>query len=92
MVATLVEAARVRPSREGKAGDADAAFAKRQGKPGSTYGYKAHVGVDEGTLLIRAARLTPANVNETSVADDLIRLDERASMPTRLCGRERRRA
>lgn len=90
--ATLVEAARVRPSREGKAGDADAAFAKRQGKPGSTYGYKAHVGVDEGTLLIRAARLTPANVNETSVADDLIRLDERAVYADKAYASRERRA
>lgn len=78
--ATLVEAARARPPRgpDASAGDPDAAFAKREGQSGCTYGYKAHVGVDEGTLLIRTARLTPANVNETSVADDLIRFDERA--------------
>ncbi|MDI2078517.1 IS5/IS1182 family transposase, partial [Bradyrhizobium sp. Mp27] len=33
--------------------DPDARFAKRQGKSGSTFGYKAHVGVDEGSGLIR---------------------------------------
>jgi IS5 family transposase len=77
--ATLVEAARRRPPGGAEdALDRDAAFAKREGKAGSTYGYKAHVGVDEGTLLIRAAQLTPANVNETSVADALIRFDEKA--------------
>ena len=78
--ATLVEAACGRPPRgaEEDAPDQDARFAKREGQPGSTYGYKAHVGVDQGTRLIRSALLTPANINETSVADALIRGDERA--------------
>lgn len=78
--ATLVEAACGRPPRgaEEAALDQDARFAKREGQSGSTYGYKAHVGVDHGTRLIRSALLTPANVNETSVADALIRGDERA--------------
>jgi len=78
--ATLVEAARGRPPRghEDEALDPDAAFAKREGKPGATYGYKAHIGMDQGSRLIRSACVTPANVNETSVADGLIRGDERA--------------
>lgn len=78
--ATLVEAACGRPPRgaEEDALDQDARFAKREGQSGSSYGYKAHVGVDQGTRLIRSALLTPANVNETSVADALIRGDERA--------------
>jgi IS5 family transposase len=78
--ATVVQAARTRPARgaEDEAGDKDAAFARRDGRPGSTYGYKAHVAIDQGSLLIRAATLTPANVDETSVADALIRFDEEA--------------
>ena len=36
------------------------------------YGYKAHVGVDEGSGLIRAVITTAANVNDTTPADDLI--------------------
>lgn len=76
--ATLIEAACGRPPL-GKSGhDPDAAFAKKEGKPGSTHGYKAHVGVDQGTRLIRSAMLTAANINETEVADRLIRGDERA--------------
>lgn len=43
-----------------------------------TYGYKAHVGVDEGSGLIRAVITTPANVNDTTPADALIRGDEAA--------------
>lgn len=78
--ATLIEAASARPprGREATAKDPDAAFVKRQGKPGSTYGYKAHVGVDQGSGLVRAVITTPANVNDTTPADDLIRGDERA--------------
>lgn len=77
--ATLIETGAASPPRgeDGVAVDPDAAFAKRSGKPGSTYGYKAHVGVDEGSGLIRTVITTPANVNDTTPADDLIRGDER---------------
>ena len=71
--ATLIASAAARPG-----GDADARFAKRQGKGGSVYGYKAHVGVDEGSGLVRAVITTPANVNDTTPADRLIRGDEKA--------------
>lgn len=57
--------------------DPDARFSRPKGKQGSTFGYKAHVGVDEGSGLIRAVITTPANVNDTTPADDLIRGDER---------------
>lgn len=75
--ATLIEgaAARRRPGKPSS--DPDAAYARRSGKPGATYGYKAHVGVDEGSGLIRTVLTTPANVNDTVPADALIRGDER---------------
>jgi IS5 family transposase len=75
--ATVIEAVS-RPS-DGDRGslDLDAGFAKRQGKAGSVFGYKAHVGVDEGSGLIRSVITTPANVNDTTPADLLIRGDER---------------
>jgi len=76
--ATLVEAAGARPRQNGQAADPDAAFAKKQGKAGSVYGYKVHVGVDRGSELIRKAVMTPANVNETEVAERLISFDEKA--------------
>ena len=76
--ATLIEAVSV-PPREGRPSrDGDAAFARRQGKGGSTFGYKAHVGVDEGSGLIRSVITTPANINDTTPADGLIRGDEKA--------------
>lgn len=77
--ATLIDTAAARPPKPGgEPADPDAAFAKRSGKPGSTYGYKAHVNVDRGSGLIRAVITTPANVNDTTPADDLIRGDEAA--------------
>lgn len=74
--ATLIETVSRRPSDERPSVDPDAAFAKRHGKAGSTFGYKAHVGVDEGSGLIRSVVTTPANVNDTTPADDLICGDE----------------
>jgi IS5 family transposase len=73
--ATIVETAAARPAGANdprERVDPDAAFIKREGKPGAAYGYKAHVAADEGSLLIRQAKLTPANVTETEVADELI--------------------
>ena len=75
--ATLVEAA-ARPRGDGESCDEDARFAKKEGKAGSVYGYKAHIGMDQYSELIRTALITSANVNETSVADQLIRFDEKA--------------
>lgn len=75
--ATIVETAGARPKLEAppeEITDPDAAFVKREGKAGSVYGYKAHVAADEGSLLVRSALLTPANVGETVVADELIAL------------------
>jgi IS5 family transposase len=74
--ATLIQAVSAPPTEERPSNDPDARFTKRQGKSGSTFGYKAHVGVDEGSGLIRAVVTTPANVNDTTPADGLIRGDE----------------
>jgi transposase, IS5 family len=72
--ATLIEAATSRPG-DAAPRDRDAAFTKKNGE--SHYGYKAHVGTDEGSGFIRTIETTPANVNDTVVADRLIRGDER---------------
>lgn len=56
--------------------DPDARFTRKGGL--TVYGYKAHVGVDVGSGLIRRAILTPANVNDTTPADDLVMGDEAA--------------
>lgn len=81
---TMLDATLIETQAAGRRGpgepsvDPDAAYARRSGKPGSTHGYKAHVGVDQGSGLVRAVVTTPANVNDTVPADALIRGDERA--------------
>ncbi|MGA0596260.1 IS5 family transposase [Enterovirga sp. CN4-39] len=77
--ATLIDTqASEPPSRDGRVTDPDARYARRSGKPGYCFGYKAHVGVDEGSGLIRSVLTTPANINDTTPADALVRGDERA--------------
>jgi transposase, IS5 family len=76
--ATLIEAQSTPASGERASRDRDAAFGGARKKGGFTFGYKAHVGVDEGSGLIRRVITTPANVNDTVPADGLIRGDEKA--------------
>jgi len=76
--ATLIETAAARPPRSGaEPRDPDAGLTSRKGKPGTTYGYKAHAGVDEGSGLVRSVITTAANVNDTVPADALVLGDER---------------
>ena len=75
--ATVIEAVSAPPTEHRRSNDPDARFTKRDGKAGWSFGYKAHVGVDEGSGVIRAVITTPANVNDTTPADDLISGDER---------------
>lgn len=56
--------------------DPDADWTRKGGR--SYFGYKAHMAVDQGSGLIRRAILTPARVNESEVADDLVCGDEAA--------------
>ncbi|WP_268894078.1 IS5 family transposase [Sphingomonas sp. 8AM] len=42
------------------------------------FGYKVHVGVDQGSGIIRSRAVTPAKVYESEVADDLLMGDERS--------------
>jgi IS5 family transposase len=77
--ATVIETSSARPPGDGRVtSDPDARFTRREGRSGSSFGYKAHVGVDEGSGLIRSVVTTPANVNDTVPADALIRGDEKA--------------
>jgi len=76
--ATLIAAVSTPPRQQRPSADPDARFGRSShGKGGFTFGYKAHVGVDEGSGLIRSLITTPANVNDTVPADALIRGDER---------------
>ena len=57
--------------------DPDADWSRTGRGSRTHFGYKAHIGVDAGTGLVRMAVLTPAKY-ESEVADELISGDERA--------------
>lgn len=84
--ATLVSAASRRPEPEAGAKpklprEPQATFTKKGGK--AHFGWRLHVAVDQGSLLVRRLLLTPAHVNESSVADQLICGDEKAAYADR---------
>lgn len=79
--ATIIAAASRKPDiKDGKtarvAREPGANFTRKNGK--STFGYRMHVGVDQGSLLIRRVAWAPASINESVVADALIVGDEAA--------------
>ncbi len=83
MDATIVEAQVRRPSiSEGRGAknrlDPDADWTHTHRGKRSHFGYKVHLGVDEKTGTIRRAKLTPAKVYESEVAEELVCGDERA--------------
>lgn len=70
--------------------DPEAAWARKGSR--RHFGYKAHVGVDQGSGIIRRQCLTPAHVNDTVPADDLICGDEAAVYADQAYATHRRRA
>lgn len=79
--ATLVQSAARRPRMsEGKLSpvDPDARFGTNNERRRYMFGYKLHVAVDAGSCLVRAIATTPANVQEITLARDLIQGDEQA--------------
>ena len=94
--ATLVEAQVRRPPVKaglGKKGkkDPDADWTRSGAKRQAHYGYKAHVGMDLGSGLVRRAELTPAKVSESEVADRLVCGDEPAVYADKAYESKRRR-
>ena len=70
--------------------DTDAAWTVKRGR--AYFGYKAHVSVDQGSGLIRKAIMTPANIHDSTPADDLIIGDEQAVYADCAYGQAKRRA
>ena len=70
--------------------DPDAAWTKKGGR--RYFGYKVHVGVDQGSGIIRRQLVTAANVNDTEPADLLICGDEAAVYGDQAYTSARRRA
>lgn len=73
--ASLVTSAARRPRiDEGKVSptDPDARFGADNERRRYTFGYKIHVAVDAGSATVRTCRLTPANIQDITVAPDLV--------------------
>ena len=91
--ATIVEAQARRPSSPEHPGakstvDPDATWTQKGGR--AYFGYKAHIGLDAGSGLIRKAVFTPANVNDTEVANELVSGDEAAVYADKAYGTKER--
>jgi IS5 family transposase len=80
--ATLVKAAHNPPKGKGSTAGAgvarepDANWTKKNGK--AYFGYKLHVGMDQGSGLVRSAVITPAKTADIEMAERLILGDEKA--------------
>ena len=79
--ATVIEAAPKKPpqNEDGTAGksavDPDADWTKKAGR--YLFGYKAHLGVDQHSELIRRLEMTPAHVHDGKMLGELVSGDER---------------
>jgi len=87
--ATLIEAARRPPAKGSPARDPDAAYTVRGKKP--FYGYKAHVTLDHKSEFIREVKVTPANVHDSCMFDEMIQGDEEAVFADKGYWRESRK-
>lgn len=79
--ATVIAAASRRPplsagSKPALPQEPEASFTRKNNQ--NHFGYRLHLGADQGSGLIRRLVLTPAHVNESLMADALICGDERA--------------
>jgi transposase, IS5 family len=95
MDASIIRAQRQPPPMSAGRGavnpqEPDAGWTGRGGK--TVLGYKAHVGVDQGSGLVRRVIVTSAKVYESEVADGLICGDERAVYGDRAYPLKARRA
>lgn len=79
--ASMVSSAARRPRMsEGKTSqvDREARFGANNERHRYVFGYKLHVAMDAGSALVRDLRVTPANVQEITVAPGLVQGDEAA--------------
>ena len=95
MDASIVAATHNPPRREAGMGvthprEPGADWTSKNGK--SYFGYKMHVGVDEGSGLIRKAAFTPARTQDNEMAEALVSGDEAAVYADRIYESKARRA
>jgi transposase, IS5 family len=73
--ASIIQSAARRPRMDEAqtgASDPDARFGANNARGRFTFGYKAHIAVDQGSATITRWHLTPANIQEVRVAPELL--------------------
>jgi IS5 family transposase len=94
--ATAIEAAAAPPPRQKGGGrsaaDPEARWVKNKTTGSARFGYKLHAAVDQGSGIVRAARITPANVADVEIGHELVRGDEKAVYADKAYGGPRLRA
>ncbi len=88
---TMLDASFVQSSSGKKSVDPEAGVYGRH-KAESVSGYKMHASVDRGSRLVRRVAITPANVSDTVVADELVMGDEEAVYADKAYDKRARRA
>ena len=80
--ATAIDAAAAEPPRQKGGGlsaaDPDARWTKNKTTGTARFGYKLHAAVDQGSGIVRAARITPANIADVEIGHELVQGDEKA--------------
>lgn len=87
---TLIDASFVQSSSRKSGVDPEAGSYGGQ-KQGDVSGYKMHASVDQFSGLVRKMMVTPANINDTTPADELILGDEAAVYADKAYDTQRRR-
>jgi len=75
--ASLINSVACPPAKGEGSADRDASWGGRREKP--VYGYKAHVGMDRGSELIRRAEFTTARVHDSRMFQAMVSGDEEAA-------------
>ena len=88
---TLIDASFVQSSSKKSRVDGEAGSYGGQ-REGDVSGYKMHAAVDQFSGLVRKVIVTPANINDTTPADDLILGDEAAVYADKAYDTQQRRA
>jgi IS5 family transposase len=79
--ATVIESSAAKPNKESDGGsgkssiDPEAKWTKKNGK--FHFGYKAHLGVDQDSELIKKLELTPANIHDGEMLENIISKEEK---------------
>lgn len=87
---TMMDASFVRSASSKKSVDPESGQYGRHGEQ-NTCGYKMHTGVDRGSGIVRRVIVTPANINDTTVADALVMGDEKAVYADKAYDKDARR-